>query len=284
MVAKSLGRIGQLMSTDVVVDTANAGARLVGRDRLVKIGWVLLPFVFLGIWVLLSEFTSRTILPGPQTAVMELFRGVEEGWLIANTAISIRLTIEAFVIGGSIGLVVGIMLGSTAFLFDLTEDLLLALYAVPKISVLPLFIILFGVGSTTKLAYGTVGGFFPALIISMNAVRTIDDIYLKIGESLQLSNVQLFRHIILPSILTQLVVALRLSFSVAFLGVVVAGLFASKEGLGLLLQGAMGTFDSTRIYAIVIILVLISFVGNVTLYAIQKYLERQTGSEAEEAI
>lgn len=182
----------------------------------------------------------------------------------------------AFVFATVGGGVIGIILGVNNTAFDIVEPFFLSFYSVPKITLYPIFLFIFGgVGLQTKIGYAGFSAFFPMLIITMGAVRSIDQVYFDVARSLRLSQYQLFRHVILQHILVQLVVALRMTFNGAFLGVILVELFASRSGIGLILQHAMGTFNSEQIMIVITILTVIAFVSNIMFYVAQHWLEVQ---------
>jgi ABC-type nitrate/sulfonate/bicarbonate transport system permease component len=127
-------------------------------------------------------------------------------------------------------------------------------------------------------------GFFPMVIITMSAIQTIPNIYLKVGRSLMMTQYQVARHVIAPYLVVQLIVGIRLAFSLTFLGVILAELFAANTGIGLQLRHAMANFDTQKIMAIVTVLMLIAFIGNITFYLIQRSLERRWNLSARETL
>lgn len=240
----------------------------------VTIGRLLVPVAVVLVWELLSRSLGSDLLPGPDETVAMIQRGVEAGWIVGNLQNTMITLASGFFIAALLGLILGMVLGFGETIFDIFEIYVLSSYSVPKIILFPLFLLIFQLGMDTKIAFGAIHGFFPMLIITMSAIREIDEIYKKVARSLDLSRWQLFRHIVFPFILVQLVVALRLAFSLTFLGVILAELFASKSGLGLVLQHAMANFDTGRIMAVVTILMTIAILANLAFYAAQRSLER----------
>lgn len=247
----------------------------------VTIGRLLVPIVSLLVWELLSRWLGSDLLPGPDETLAMIQRGVEAGWIVANLQNTMITLALGFAIAVVLGLVLGMALGFGETAFDVFEIYVLSSYSVPKIILYPIFLFVFQLGMDTKIAFGAVHGFFPMLIITMGAIREIDDIYKKVALSLDLSRWQLFRHVVFPFILVQLVVALRLAFSLTFLGVILAELFASKSGLGLILQHAMANFQTGRIMAVVTILMVIAIAGNLAFYAAQRALENRWNMDAD---
>lgn len=231
------------------------------------------PVVLLLVWQVLAMAFGRTIIPGPVFTLNEIIGGMQDGWLARGLVATMESTAVAFAFAVVTGLTAGTVVGSRDVVYELLEPFILSFYSIPKISLYPIFLALFGVAEVTKMAFGTFQGFFPMLIITMGAIREVDEVYWNVARSLRLDRFRTFRYVVFPSILVQLVVALRLTFNLAFLGVILSELFAAKAGLGLILQHALGTFNASRIMVIVVMLSLVAFVANVVFYVAQQRLE-----------
>ena len=131
------------------------------------------------------------------------------------------------------GLWIGVTLGMTRFWGKVFEPVTLSVYSIPKVTLFPIFLTVFGFGLSSKVAFGMFHGIFPILIIAMNATREVSVVHLKVARSLRLSRVQTFRQVIFPSIYPSLLTGLRLGFSLTLLGVILGEMFASRAGLRL---------------------------------------------------
>ncbi len=241
----------------------------------ITIGRLLVPVLLVILWQALSVAVGTQLLPGPVDTVAMIERGIESGWIVGNFRDTMWTLFLGFVIAAVSGTVLGLVIGLNDVIYDVLEIYVLGIYSIPKVILYPLFLFAFGITINTKIAFGLVHGFFPMLLITMSAVRGIDDIYLKVASSLRLNRWQRFRHVMFPVILVQLVVGLRLAFSLTFIGVILAELFATESGLGLVLQHAMANFETGRIMAVVVILMIVAFIGNILFYGIQKWLENR---------
>lgn len=261
------------------------GSFQAGLSRI-NLGRVMVPIVVLLAWTVGSLILGSQVLPGPSRTLAVIVNGLTEGWLLAHLLSTLTAISLAYLIGVTSGVIVGLILGGDEILNEIFEIYILSSYAVPKIIFFPIFLLIFGVTLEMKVAYGAISGFFPMVIIITSAVRNVDTTYLKVADSLQLSHLKKFRHVIFPSILVQLVIALRLAFSFTFIGVVLVELIASKSGLGLVLQNTMEVFNMNHMMAVVAIIVSIAVVVNLGFYAAQRGLERQWNitTEASEEI
>lgn len=250
----------------------------------VTIGRVLVPVLILICWQLLTLGLGTNLVPGPVATARTIVEGFTQGNYASNLTNTLLTVTVGFVLAVVAGFVLGILLGTRDFAYDLFEPFVLNVYAIPKIVLFPFFLFIFQLGMDQKIAFGAFHGFFPMLIVTMGAVREVPDIYLNVARSLRLSASQIARHVVFPFVLVQLVVGLRLAFSLTFLGVILAELFAAKSGIGLQLQHAMANFNTSQILAIVTVLMFVAFVVNILFYAAQRSLEKRWNLTAEDTI
>ena len=250
----------------------------------VTLGRLAVPLAIIIVWEALSLWLGADTLPGPVETLEVINQGIAEGWMIPNLINTLVTVVIGFIIASIVGFVLGVELGLHDMAHDLFEPFVLNTYAIPKIVLFPLFLFVFKLGIDQKIVFGAFHGVFPMLIITMGAVREIPSTYLNIGRSLRLTRRQQAQHIIFPSVLIHLVVGLRLAFSLTFLGVILAELFAAKSGIGLQLRHAMTTYTTGKIMAIVTVLMVVAFVGNVAFYAVQRLLEKRWNLTAEDTV
>lgn len=242
-------------------------------SQSITLGRILVPVLLILIWKLISM-----VLPGLILGPLETLNVIREGFSGTwgqDLAITMRAQLVAFVLASVGGIVIGALLGLNDFWHDVLEIYIVSLYSVPKVVLYPIFLFIFQISYLGKMSFAFFHGIFPMTIIVMAAVKNIDDIYINVGRSLRLSRWQMFRYISLPTILIQLVVGLRLAFNLTFLGIILAELFASKSGLGLLLQHALGSFNMEVILSVVVVLMSIAFIVNMAFYYIQRHLENR---------
>lgn len=250
----------------------------------ITIGRLLVPIVILVGWEVLSGLVGQSLLPGPILTLQLIQEAVEAGWYVPNLLNTLATVGLSFALAALGGFVIGVALGTRDFAYELFEPFVLNTYAIPKIILFPIFLFIFQLGLDQKVAFGAFHGFFPMLIVTMSATRELPEIYLNVGRSLRLSGYKMARHIVLPFVLVQLVVGLRLAFSLSFLGVILAELFAARSGIGLYLRNAMANAQHGDIMAIVTVLMVIAFAGNLAFYGIQQILEERWNLSAEATV
>jgi ABC-type nitrate/sulfonate/bicarbonate transport system permease component len=223
--------------------------------------------VLLGIWqgLALSGFFFRDVVPPLQKIVHGLIALFGNGAFYTNLAVTGGELVLALIIGGLAGLLVGLLLGGSELMSDAYESWLSYLGPTPKIILFPVMIMLFGVGSGSKIAMGAVSCFFPIAISVASGVRGVDPTLRRVGRSLQANAWQMFLKIELPAMTAPLVNGFRLGFGVAMIGVLLAETKLSNQGIGFMIINAYARFDMPQMYALLI--VTIAFAAFVNAFA-----------------
>lgn len=223
----------------------------------------------LGIWqgLSLSGFFFRDVVPPLQKIVVGLVTLFGTSTFYANLAVTGGELVLALAIGGIAGLLVGLLLGGSQLLSDAYESWLSYLGPTPKIILFPVMIMLFGVGSGSKVAMGAVSCFFPIAISVASGVRGVDPTLRRVGRSLQANAWQMFMKIELPAMTAPLVNGFRLGFGVAMIGVLLAETKLSNQGIGFMIINAYTRFDMPQMYALLI--VTIAFAAFVNAFAVR---------------
>ena len=221
--------------------------------RLAAIGLVV-------VWQALSfsGLFFRDVIPSLHHVAIALFFVLVDPDFWANFAATVVELATAMVIGGCAGLVVGFALGASGFLSQAYERWLDYLGPTPKIILFPVLIMLCGVGQGSKMAMGAVSAFFPIAISAAAGVRGVDATLLRVGRSLRASPSQMLRKIYLPAMTPALINGFRLGFGVAVIGVLLAETKLSKEGIGFMIIQAYTRFDMPRMYALLIVAVVLA--------------------------
>nr|WP_233265091.1 ABC transporter permease subunit [Halomarina oriensis] len=191
--------------------------------------------------------------------------------------------VVAYALAIVVGIWVGVVLGLNDFWHDVFEPIVLGTYAIPKVTLFPIFLFVFQFGMDSKIAFGWFHGVFPVAILTMSAMATIEDTHLDVARSLRLSRWQTFRHVVVPSILPGLVIGLRLGFNLTFLGIVLGEMFASRAGLGYTLVEYIAGVQTAPMLAIIVVLVLIATVVNVGFFALENHLGSRGSDTAQMA-
>ena len=155
----------------------------------------------------------------------------------------------------------------------------MGLYSIPKITLYPVILLLFGLGMPAKVAFGALHGIIPVVLFTMNAVRNINRTYLRAGRAMRLSPSQTGWFVLVPATLPEIFSGLRIGFSLTLLGTMLGELFASQRGLGFLLMTAIDLHDVKTILAIAIFISIFAVTLNSVMLAVDRRLHRRTAHD-----
>ncbi len=238
--------------------------------------WVLRAIVFVLIvlaWEgttrggLFSEFwVSRPVLIGER-----LWETVFARMLWFHIGVTMEETFFGFVLGSISGILVGFVLARWRRLHVAVEPYLMGIYSLPRIALAPLFIMWFGIGVPSKVMLGVSIVFFILLINTYVGVQNVDQDLINAVKTMGAPPRFIARRVVLPSCIPWIFSGLRISMGLALTASVVGEMLAAQYGLGFMLARASGTFDTTGIFTVLIILALLA----VGLYGLMSRLERR---------
>jgi NitT/TauT family transport system permease protein len=182
--------------------------------------------------------------------------------------------LQALAIAWIGGVGIGVLLGGHKLSGEVAEPILVGLYSLPKITLYPVILLLFGLGMSAKVAFGALHGIIPVVLFTMSAVRNVNRTYLRAGRSMRLTPMQMAWYILIPATLPEIFSGLRIGFSLTLLGTMLGELFASQRGLGFLLMTAIDLNDVQTILAIAVLISLFAVITNSILLAIDRRLRR----------
>jgi NitT/TauT family transport system permease protein len=188
-------------------------------------------------------------------ATVELLAEKSYYWHLGVTAGEIG---TGLLIGGLSGLAVGIALGSNKLLSRAFEAYLYYLGPTPKIIFFPIMIMWFGVGPGSKVAMGTISCFFPVALSAAAGMREINPVLIRVGRSFRAATWQMVTKIYLPAMRLPVINGIRLGLGVAIIGTLLAETKLSNRGIGFLIINAYSTFNMPRMYALLIVLFVLS--------------------------
>lgn len=182
----------------------------------------------------------------------------------------------AFALSVVIGLLVGFWLGFDRLSGDTLEPMIVAVYAIPKLTLYPILLLAFGLGVSAKVAFGVLHGVIPIILFTLAAVRNTKPILVKTGQVLKLSRSQMVRWILFPAAIPEIFTGLRVGFALTLIGSLLAEMFASQRGLGYLLMNGIGLHNVELIMAVTFIIVVFAATVSTLLLYIDHRLHRRT--------
>jgi NitT/TauT family transport system permease protein/taurine transport system permease protein len=195
-------------------------------------------------------------------------------WLIYAYALWVTVyeVAVAMLIACGIGILLGAVVGGVTKLRILMLPIFSSLYAVPIVILYPIFTAWFGIGSESKIAFAGVYGFFPVMLSTAAGIRTIEEQYLLAARSMGASLPQLVARVIIPASIPTVLTGLRLGGALTIIGVVVSEMLTSAEGIGYLVTKNRTTLDSPRVFAAIILILVLSVMFDLA----ARWIERRT--------
>jgi len=229
------------------------------------------PLSLLLVWELLvrAGALDARFFPGPLSIIGTFermaFQTVWGDSLGYHVLVSLSRASIGFLLGALPAIVVGALMGLMPMLRAAIQPMVGALYPIPKVAILPLVMLIFGIGEESKWAIIAVGVFFQVLIATAAGVANIDRIYLDVGANFRASRVATFFTIALPGALPVIFAGLRLGWGAALLLLVTAEMVSSQSGIGFLIWRAWQLMSVEDMY---VGLVVIAFVGITSFWVI----------------
>ena len=238
--------------------------------RLVQVGFVA---VLVSTWFIVTEFkiVSPLLLPHPASVLDELWILLITGAYLPDLRVTMTEVCVAFAVSMLGGLASGYFISRSRYLVQVFEPLFSSLFAVPVVLFLPLLILIFGLGISSKIAMGIATSFFPIVLSTIAGFANVDRIYVTAARSMGCSNAQMFWQVLLPAALPVILTGLRMGFIVAFLSILGAEAIASMAGLGHRIVQHAELLENNTMFAYIALVITISLILNIVL----SYLERR---------
>ena len=180
----------------------------------------------------------------------------------------------SLVISAVLGVPLGLVLGLRRFSGDVAEPILAGLYSIPKVTLYPMILLIFGLGLSAKVAFGVIHAIIPIVLITLNAVKTVSPVFLRTARAMKLTQRQTIATVLAPAVMPELVTALRIGFSLTMLGVLIGEMFASQRGLGFLIINGIAIHNVQMTTAVIVVVVVVAVAANTILLALDRRVHR----------
>jgi sulfonate transport system permease protein len=243
------------------------------REKLEKAGYFILSF---GLVIVVWEGGRATHLINPHLfpsvpAVAEaFFNMMADGSLIKHISASFLRVLVGFSIGIVAAVVLGFLIGWFRIIRLIVDPLVSFFRALPPIALIPLMIIFFGIGETSKIIVLTYASFFPALVVIYQALIGLDPLYGRAAQTLGANNWEMFRRIILPQLYPHIITACRVSLGVCWATLVAAELIAAQQGIGAMMVDAQNFFQMAPLVLGVLLIGAISLIMDSVVRAVER--------------
>lgn len=265
------------LAADVVAPTLRKRQQRKGPSTMfVRGAQLLLAIAWLLAWDLTArnQWITPVLAKSPSQSWDYFVEAVRNGELWSNAQATMLAVVIAWVLASAVGVIAGITLGLLPTVERILSPFLDAANAMPRIALAPFFIVAFGIGTEAKVALASTLVFFIVLSASRAGVRSADAEWLRLSAVLGAKKHHLFWKIMLPVATPAIIASLRLGLIYALLGVVGSELIAAENGLGQLIAQYSSLFRLEAVYAILILLAVISVALNQVMAAVERKLLR----------
>ncbi|MFF9869480.1 ABC transporter permease [Streptomyces sp. NPDC013953] len=219
-----------------------------------------------------AGLVDRTFLPPFSEVAGAWWQLAADGLLAAHAQASLTRSLSGFGIAVALAVPLGLLIGWYRPVADLLGPLLEVFRNTAALALLPVFVLLLGIGETSKISIVVYACTWPVLLSTISAVRSVDPTLLRLARSLDLPAVRLFQKVILPASVPAVFTGIRLAGAVSILVLVAAEMIGAKAGLGYLINASQYNFAITQMYAGIITISAIGVVFNQLLVALERRL------------
>lgn len=217
---------------------------------------------------------SDLILPRPTQIVATLYQYAPGIWPHAKQ--TLYVTLFGFSLGVLIGLSLGVLIGSSRLAFDTAYPLLVGISSIPKVAVVPIFVLWFGAGTVPAVLTAMIICIFPIVVNVATGMATVEPELEDVMRSMKASKFDILWNVSLPRSMPYFFASLKVAVTLSFVGSVVAETVASNRGVGNMMMIASSTFNVPLVFAGLFVL---AFMG-VSLYVIFSQIERRVAGWA----
>ncbi|MCE5262482.1 MAG: ABC transporter permease [Deltaproteobacteria bacterium] len=265
------------------------------RDRLLSIGF---PILLLALWELAVglNWLDQRFFPAPHAVAVALYQLTVDGelmgklWLLPGIIaagdwagalkvfeeghlwVSLFRIFSGFLLGAVPGVILGVVMGMNRTVRVALDPVISAVYVLPKIAILPLVMLVFGIGEISKIVIVAIASFFLVLINTTAGVRDIEPIFFEAGRNYGANRVQMFRHIVIPGALPIIFSGLRLSLGTSLIVIIAAEFVAAKYGLGYLIWFSWQTLLTENMFAGLVVIMILGALFTSGLQALERRL------------
>jgi ABC-type nitrate/sulfonate/bicarbonate transport system permease component len=229
------------------------------------------PIALLAFW---ETYGRVTVLPSylipPSLILATTWEMIRSGELWLHTRDTLGRALGGYVLGAACGTTMGMLAGIARPVERFYEPIISLTYPIPKIVVLPVLIAWLGTGDASKIAVITAAVFYPTFINALYGAKSMNRLHVWSARNMGASPWQVFRKIVLPSALPQILAGLRIALALAFIVVVASEMANSRTGLGHLIITAEDNIRFDLMYAAIIAVALIGFLADRLLVAIRR--------------
>jgi NitT/TauT family transport system permease protein len=226
----------------------------------------------LGVWQGAVTYfeTPAYIMPPPSSVFMALWRGLSDGVYFEHLAVTVEETLLGFALGCGLALLLGTIIALSRRVEYFLYPFIVMFQAMPKVALIPLIVVWFGLGIASKIVSAALVAFFPLMVNTIAGLRSTEEDRVNLMRSLAASRWQIFRMLQLPNAMPFLFAGVEIAMIFALIGAIVAELSNAERGLGMMMQSLSFTMDVAGQFSILLILALLGLALNGAVSAIKR--------------
>lgn len=234
---------------------------------------LIVPLAVVIVWTLLSRSGqfSELVLPPPHVIWSSFVESVTSGMMASDLVVSLSIVIRGFLIGGTLGLIFGLLMGIFLPVNELLSTTINALRQIPPLAWIPLLILWVGIGDVSKIILISLGVFYPVLLNTISGISEVSTSYLEFAQNYAIKKKDVLLHILLPGAFPSIFVGLRLGAGQSWVSIVAAEMIAATAGVGYRINSARNLMQPGQV---IVYMILIGVIGGL-MDALLRRLEKR---------
>lgn len=237
---------------------------------------VVLLVALVAAWWIGADILDSAVFPTPAESISTLGAELTDNGFRASVGSTVLNLAIAYSLVVAVGGVLGVLIGLNAFWSRTLSPLIFSLNSVPKIVLYPIFLLFLGLGALSQVSFAFFQGLLPMFLIMLEGSAGVNRLHLKLAASLQMSYPALLRKIVVPQLVPTVLTAMRVSFGLTFVGLILAEMFSGTTGLGYELLRNVTQVRMADILGEVLLITVIALIPTVAL----KYFELRVKARA----
>jgi NitT/TauT family transport system permease protein len=226
---------------------------------------LVLVIALFAVWEAAAWIFGNPLFVSPPSRVAAAFVTMSgEPPVVIAVLVAMAQVLVAFGLSVVIGIVLGLVVGMTLFMRRSTLPIVLMLYATPSVVFVPLIVLWFGIGFPSKVVLGLLNGIFPIAVATAAGLQNVSPVLVSAARSMGASRRQVLASVIFPSIVPSLFTGMRLGMTATLIGVLLAELYVSAQGLGYYTGMYTSTFRPANVFALVGVISVFAIILNET--------------------
>ncbi|MGM5024105.1 ABC transporter permease [Tardiphaga sp. 367_B4_N1_1] len=235
---------------------------------------IVTPVALLALWEVAAHmnFIDARFFPPPSSIVHQFGALIASGELGRNVAASLQRLGLGMLLGGVPALFLGLAMGVSRPLRAAIDPMINATYPIPKSAILPLVLLIFGLGEMSKVVMVALGAFYPIVINTVMGVANIDKVYLDVGQNYRANRWQVFRTIALPGALPSIMAGVKLAVGMGLILIAISEMVAANDGIGFMIWNAWQVLTVDTMYVGLLVIAVLGFLFSLVLDEVEHRL------------